>query len=236
MATGRLDLFLAFCAEHLRVESGEPLVIEPFEESSLRDYLSGVPELVVIACKKLGKSTLIAALALFELVTNADFRIAVSAQCREQAQRLVDQSAGRIARSLWLRARVRVTRREIRSLRDRGLMECLAADTDTVDGWLGDPAFVDELHRAESIELYGILADGVRPRGGEIATISTAGEDVDSPLSRCARRLLNCPGLRPMVPTSMFVRSGSRFTSGARPKEWHPTITRQSNRHIRRRG
>ena len=194
MATSRLDLFLRFCAAHLRVESGEPLAIEPFQELILEDYFSGVPELVVIACKKLGKSTLIAALALFELVTNADFRIAVSAQSRDQAQRLVDQATGMIARSPWLRERVKVTRREIRSLRDRGLIECLAADTDTADGWLGDRAFVDELHRAESIELYGILADGVRLRGGQIATISTAGQDAESPLGRMRQQAQQLPG------------------------------------------
>ncbi len=179
------DLFRdGFCGPngHLTVENGEPLILEEFQLTMLADYFAGATETLTLVPKKSGKSTLMAGLALFRLVTLADADIVIAAASRDQAGILFGQAAGFVRRSAWLRERVRPTMRELRSRRDAGAIRVLAADVDTADGWLGDLAIVDELHRHKSAELYGVLRDGLGPRGGQMLTISTAGDDEESAL------------------------------------------------------
>jgi hypothetical protein len=94
VAAERLDLFRRFCAEHLCVESGAPLALEPVQGKKLEDYFGGVREIVSIEPKKVGKTTLVAGVAIFELVTNPDFRIAIAANARDQAQRRTTRPRG----------------------------------------------------------------------------------------------------------------------------------------------
>ena len=77
-----------------------------------------------------------------------------------------------------------------------GRIRVLASDTDTVDGQLPTLALVDELHRHRSAELYGILRDGLGPRGGQLIAISTAGDDESTPLGRLRARAHAMPGLQ----------------------------------------
>ncbi len=175
-----------FCgpAGHLTTESGAPLVLEPFQQVILEDFFAGTRETVVLLPKKNGKSTLMAALGLFVLVTHPDAEVAIAAASRDQAALIHRQAAGMVRRSPWLAKRVRATLRELRSRRDGGVVRVLAADVDTVDGWLGDLAICDELHRHKTVELYGVLRDGLGPRNGRMVTISTAGDDEESPLGK----------------------------------------------------
>jgi Phage Terminase len=57
----------------------------------------------------------------------------------------------------------------------------LASDEDTADGVIPTLAIVDELHRHKSSALYGVFRDGLG-RKGRMITISTAGDDEESPL------------------------------------------------------
>ena len=59
---------------------------------------------------------------------------------------------------------------------------CSRRDVDTADGVIPTLALVDELHRHKTADLYGVFRDGLGPRGGRMITISTAGDDSDSPL------------------------------------------------------
>jgi phage terminase large subunit-like protein len=74
--------------------------------------------------------------------------------------------------------------REIRNVRDEGFVRVLAADKDTADGVIPTLAIVDELHRAKSTDLLGIFRDGLGPRDGKMITITTAGDDSESPLGQ----------------------------------------------------
>ena len=60
----------------------------------------------------------------------------------------------------------------------------LAADADTLDGWGGTLALVDELARHKSEENFGLLRDGLGPRDGRLIAFSTAGDDENSALGR----------------------------------------------------
>lgn len=192
-SAGELALFERFAAL-LEVEQGRPLVVEPFQRAILRDYFRGVRETLVLLPKKNGKTTLLAALALYHLVRRPDAECVIGAASRDQATILYDAAAAFVRRSERLRERVDVKRgyREIRSRLGPGRIRVLAADVDTADGIVPTLALVDEMGRQRSAGLYGVFRDGLGPRHGQMLTISTAGESETSPLGlmrQAARKL-----------------------------------------------
>ena len=124
-----------------------------------------------------------------------DAECVVVAASREQAGILFNQAAGFVARSDWLKERVKPTLREIRSRTDLGRIRVMASDADTADGTIPTLAIVDELGRHKSAELYGTLRDGLGPRSGQLVGISTAGDDEDSPLGRMRRQAHELPNV-----------------------------------------
>jgi phage terminase large subunit-like protein len=64
-----------------------------------------------------------------------------------------------------------------------------------MDGALPTLSVIDEYHRAHSSELYGLLRDGCVGRGGQQVCISTAGDDLDSPLGRLRAKAYAMPGM-----------------------------------------
>ena len=192
---GRAELavFARFCRA-LTLEQGGPMILEPFQRRMLLDYFAGAIETLILLSKKNGKTTLLAALALYHLIVEPDAECLIGARSRDQATILYDAAVGFVRRSAELRERVVPKRgyREIRSLRDAGRIRVLAADVDTADGVIPTLALVDELHRARSAELYGIFRDGLGPRTGRMIAISAAGDHETSPLGlmrAAARRL-----------------------------------------------
>ena len=181
-AVGELDAFSRFCAR-LTLDSGHPMILEPFQRTMLADYFAGADETLVLLPKKNGKTTLLAALALFHLVTTPDAECVIGAASRDQATILYDQAVGFVRRTPGLPDRAVVKRgyREIRSGKDAGRIRVLAADVDTADGVIPTLALVDELHRHKSAGLYGVFRDGLGPRDGRMITISTAGDHEQSP-------------------------------------------------------
>ena len=178
-----LGAFRRFCSA-LSLEDGRPMALEDFQSDMLRDHFGGAMEVLIIIPKKNGKSTLLAALALFHLVVTEDAECVVGAASRDQATILYDQAAGFCAALGATRARVDVKRgyREIRARNHNGRIRVLAADVDTADGVIPTLALVDELHRHKCMGLYGIFRDGLGPREGQMITISTAGDHEVSPL------------------------------------------------------
>jgi phage terminase large subunit-like protein len=192
-AAHELAAFARFCAA-LELEAGGAMELEPFQRQLLADYFDGVRETLVLLSKKNGKTTLLAALALYHLIVTPDAECVLGAASRDQATILYDQAVGFIRRSPGLQERVDPKRgyREIRSKRDAGRIRVLAADVDTADGVIPTLALVDELHRHRSADLYGVFRDGLGPRDGQMITISTAGAHEQSPLGlmRAAARKL----------------------------------------------
>jgi phage terminase large subunit-like protein len=196
-SSGRSDLatFARFC-RNLTVDEGGPLKLEAFQRKLLADYFGGARETLVILPKKNGKTTLLAALALFHLASTRgqDAECVIGASSRDQAGILYEQAADFVRRSPGLQERL-VTKggyRQIRSRHDAGRIRVLAADVDTADGVIPTLALVDELHRHKSADLYGIFRDGLGPRRGQMITISTAGDHELTPLGQmraAARRL-----------------------------------------------
>ena len=190
-----LEAFARFCERALTTESGRPFTLEPFQREILADFFGGSRELVVILAKKNGKSSLLAALAIWHLISVAFAEVVVVAASRDQAGILLRQVVGFVRRSPVLQARLKVVQREIRCDTLGGRIRVLASDSDTVDGQLPTLALVDELHRHRSAELYGILRDGLGPRGGQLVAISTAGDDEGTPLGQLRTKAHAMAGL-----------------------------------------
>jgi phage terminase large subunit-like protein len=207
---GGLSAFRNFCRA-LRLETGEQLVLEPFQELMLADYFDGVLETLIIIPKKNYKTTTLAALALFHLCSTRDAECLIGAASRDQATILYDQAAGFIRRSEGLQERL-VTKggyRRIQSRSDAGRIRVLAADVDTADGIIPTLALVDELHRQKSAGLYGVFRDGLGPRNGQMLTISTAGDHEASPLGVMRAAAHRVPGRKDG--RHLHVRDGDVF-------------------------
>lgn len=180
----------------LTLEDGQPVELYDGQRAMLRDYFAGTTETLILVPKKNGKTTLLAALALFHLVTTPDAECVIAAASRDQAQIMLRQARGFIRRSPGLQQRMVVKQREIESRRDEGRIRVLAADADTADGVLPTLALVDELHRHKSSELYGVFRDGLGPRDGRLITISTAADDESSPLGVMRKAAYELPEVR----------------------------------------
>ena len=190
-----LVLFERFALQELTDEAYNPLVIAPFQRTVLADHFGGISELVVVIPKKNGKSALLAALAIFHLLTVPFAEVAIVAASRDQAGRLLRLAQGMVKRSPALRARIVIKQRELINEALDGRIQILPADPDTVDGWLGSLFLVDEYHRHKSAEIYGLGRDGIGPRRGQMATISTAGDNEGSPLGELRASALSSSGV-----------------------------------------
>ena len=179
------------------MSGGRPLVIEGFQREILADYFDGARELVVILSKKNGKTSLFAGLALWHVITVPFADVAILAASRDQAGKLLQQLTGYIKRSTALREQLRITQRVVHCDRTDGKVAVMAADSDTLDGWGGTLALVDELGRHKSEENFGLLRDGLGPRDGQLVAFSTAGDDEDSALGRIRIRAHGIPGFGP---------------------------------------
>jgi phage terminase large subunit-like protein len=197
VAPEELDRFCGFAERFLTDESSRPLVIERWQREILADYFAGTRELVVLVSKKNGKTSLFAGLALWHVITVAFADVAILAASRDQAGKLLSQLTGYVKRSPELREQLRITQRVVPCDRTDGKVAVMAADSDTLDGWGGTLALVDELGRHKSEENFGLLRDGLGPRDGQLVAFSTAGDDEDSALGRIRARAHEIPGFGP---------------------------------------
>jgi phage terminase large subunit-like protein len=173
--------FEAFSAE-LTTEDGDPFVLEAFQKTILEDYFDGVRSTVIIMPKKNGKTTLIAALAVYHLLTVPNADCIIVAASREQAGICLKAARIFIRNSTSLSALMAINQRTISLVGEEGRIRILASDEATLDGENPTLAIVDELHRHKDLDVYGVLSDGLTRPGAAMITISTAGSNLLSPL------------------------------------------------------
>ena len=193
-------------AGNLKIEDGKRLKLKKFQKDILRDHFGQARELVVVIPKKNGKTTLLAALALFHLTTRDRAEVIIVAASRDQAKVMFDQAVmlvestgervkgtgfrGSDAPHTWnlfgLQLDIRKGYREIRA--NDGRIKVLSADADTADGQIPTLALVDELHRHRDGQLYDVLMRGIGPRQGRMVTISTAGSTEESALGKLRQK------------------------------------------------
>jgi len=99
-----------------------------------------------------------------------------------------------VRRSEPLRKRLVVKQREVENPGLGGRVRILSSDSATMDGVIPTLALVDELHRARTMEPYGLLRDGLGARDGRLVAISTAEGLEICPLGELRRAVYAQPG------------------------------------------
>lgn len=153
---------------------------EDWQMSIVEDIFAGNREVWVIVPEGNGKTTFLAIIALYGAdYTNSPW-IPIGASSGDQASIMYTQAEGFVDRTPGLGVRFKCFGgyKIIRSLRNGGRgIKVYSAKPGTGDGVIPAPyAIVDELHRHNDMSLYDLWKGKLRKRGGQILTISTAGE------------------------------------------------------------
>lgn len=175
------------------------LKLEAFQRKIVKAAAGPEREFVALLPRGNGKSTLLAAIGLFHLITTDRAAVYVAASSREQA-RIIFEIAADMVRTLD-HPHLIVRHHEIRWCEDRGHanvftrhLRVLAADAPRLHGLTPSLCLVDELHAHASDEVYLALSTAAIKRpGSKLLIISTAGSGPDTPLGRLRARALASP-------------------------------------------
>jgi phage terminase large subunit-like protein len=181
---GTLEHFKRW-AHELILDTGDHWLLEPFQEDIVRDFLSGFSEVWTIVPEGNGKTTLLAGIALYHADHVPTAFVPIGASSREQAEIMYRQAEGFVIRTPGMRAKSKQGDtgfvcqegyRRVKVLHTGARIQVYAADDRTADGVIPTLAILDELHRHRNLRLYRTWRGKLEKRGGQIVTISTAGE------------------------------------------------------------
>lgn len=172
-----VEHFRAYCSK-LRLDNGQRFELEPFQEEIAADIFAGFSEVWVVIPEGNGKTTFMAALALYHGDYTESAFVPIGASSREQAEIMYRQAEGLVYRTPGLRDRFKCQEgyRRIKCLRSGGRIQVYAADDRTADGIIPTLALIDEPHRMRNLRLYRTWKGKLLKRNGQIGAISTAGE------------------------------------------------------------
>ena len=172
-----VEHFRAWALE-LELDNGEQWVVDHWFLGCLEDYFAGIPENWWMVPEGNAKTTNTGGLALYLLEHRRRAAIPWAASTREQAEIGYRQAEGFVMSSKRLKAKMKCQEgyRRIKNLETGGRMQVFAADDAHADGIIPTDAFLDELHRHKNLRLYRTWRGKLLKRGGQMATISTAGE------------------------------------------------------------
>lgn len=195
-------IYLPFTLPHFRawasdliLDNGQSFHPERFQEAFLEDVFSGCPESWLVVPEGNGKTTLIAALALYHCEFRSHAAVPIAASSREQAVIMYHQAEGFVLRSERMYAPVHSAIQAAKGKRKTqvprftclegyrrinhfggGRIQIFAADDRTGDGIIPTLGILDEMHRHRDLALYRTWAGKLQKRGGQIVGISTSGE------------------------------------------------------------
>ena len=173
-----VEHFKDYCAR-LVIDTGAQLELEDFQLEICQPILDGVKEVWAILPESNGKTSLMAAVALYHADFTPNPWVPIAASSRDQAEILARQAYQMIRATPGMLGRFRIFEgyREIRSLQNGGRgIKVYAADTTTGDGVIPTLAICDEGHRWVDLALYRLWRGKLGKRSGQIVMISTAGE------------------------------------------------------------
>jgi len=176
------------------------LNLEPFQRRISRALCSDVEEAVVLLPRGCGKTTLLAAYALWHLLQVEHARVNFTAGTREQAAIAYEAAVG-FAHKLG-DDRLHATRRELHFRPDPGsrrftrFMRVRPGEADALQGLDSTLAVIDELHVAQDADAYVAMLGSLKVAGAKLRIISTAAPSADSPLGRLRARALAMPGAK----------------------------------------
>src|SRR5215213_9460277 len=195
------------------------LTLEPFQHEIAAEVFSARRELLVTMPRGNGKTSLLAALALFKLLSTRDPEIYACAASRDQARLLLDIAKRMIRGSADLERRITSRYSELRA--NDGYLKVIASDAPLAHGLTPSFVIVDELHAHRDAELYLAMATSLLKRpDARMVTISTAGWDVDGPLGRLRARALALPEVTRDGPLTRAVGASLAMLEWSAPEDW----------------
>lgn len=168
-------IFIERFAKQSQGTLGAPLRLELFQKAFLQalfgwlDKSSGFRrfrETLFLVGRKNGKSTLLAALALYLLV--ADYEGAAEiysvATKKDQARKTLTEAVNMIKQSPELRAVIKKRRNDVYFPASASKFEALASDSNTLDGLNSHAVIIDELHAIRDRNLYEVMKQSTSSR------------------------------------------------------------------------
>jgi phage terminase large subunit-like protein len=163
-------------AKNLILDSGKPWVLEKFQADFLEDVFRGYMEALLVIPEGNAKTTLTGGLLLYHLEHMPHARVPVAASSRDQAEWLYQAAAGFVERSELKQFKCQEGYRRIKCEATGSRAQIFAADDRTGDGIIPTLAILEELHRHKNLNLYRTWRGKLEKRGGQMISISTAGE------------------------------------------------------------
>ena len=154
---------------------GESLTLELFQKAFIQLLFGWLEratgyrrfrETLFLVGRKNGKSTLLAALALYMLV--ADYEGAAEiysvATKKDQAKKTLTEAVNMVKQSPELRAVIKKRRNDIYFPATASIFEALASDSNTLDGLNSHAVIIDELHAIRDRNLYEVMKQSTSSR------------------------------------------------------------------------
>lgn len=154
---------------------GAPLRLEIFQKAFIQTLFGWLlkstgyrrfRETLFLVGRKNGKSTLLAALALYMLV--ADYEGAAEiysvATKKDQARKTLTEAVNMVKQSPELRAIIKKRRNDIYFPATASTFEALASDSNTLDGLNSHAVIIDELHAIRDRNLYEVMKQSTSSR------------------------------------------------------------------------
>ena len=154
---------------------GAPLRLELFQKAFIQTLFGWLlketgyrrfRETLFLVGRKNGKSTLLAALALYMLV--ADYEGAAEiysvATKKDQAPKTLTEAVNMVKQSPELRAIIKKRRNDIYFPATASTFEALASDSNTLDGLNSHAVIIDELHAIRDRNLYEVMKQSTSSR------------------------------------------------------------------------
>lgn len=175
-----------FCKQSQGV-IGAPLVLELFQKAYIQALFGFLEketgyrryrETMFLVGRKNGKSTLLAAIALYMLI--ADYEGAAEiysvATKKDQAKKVLTEAINMVKQSPELRAVLRKRRNDLYFPATASTLEALASDSNTLDGLNSHAVIIDELHAIKDRNLYEVMKQSTSSRRQPLVVmITTAG-------------------------------------------------------------
>ena len=175
-----------FCKQSQGV-IGAPLVLELFQKAYIQALFGFLEketgfrryrETMFLVGRKNGKSTLLAAIALYMLI--ADYEGAAEiysvATKKDQAKKVLTEAINMVKQSPELRAVLKKRRNDLYFAATASIFEALASDSNTLDGLNAHAVIIDELHAIKDRNLYEVMKQSTSSRRQPLVVmITTAG-------------------------------------------------------------
>ena len=172
-----------FCKQSQGV-IGAPLKLELFQKAYIQALFGFLEketgyrrfrETMFLVGRKNGKSTLLAAIALYMLI--ADYEGAAEvysvATKKDQAKKVLTEAINMVKQSPELRAVLKKRRNDLYFPATASIFEALASDSNTLDGLNSHAVIIDELHAIKDRNLYEVMKQSTSSRRQPLVVMIT---------------------------------------------------------------